>query len=196
MRQSLIQSQRARTLPFRRLCLLAVSLGALGVAMSGCAFLSNSVKKSSHVTLATPAPAFASHGPLAAIVDPAIWGAGVQSVETSFDEAHAKASVTITLGGTVPNTDAKTSTAQELAKGFCFMAEQALWTNGIPFSEVTVIVQGPTQDEYANIVTGAYAVAVVEARGGHAIPWNTTTTDSAWQSFDTVFVRESFVLVD
>jgi hypothetical protein len=196
MRQRFIASTPVRTLPFRRLSLLAVSLIALGVAMSGCAFLSNSVKKSNDVGLATPAPAFTSHGPLAGIVDPAIWGAGVRSVDTTFDAAQAKASVTITLGGTVPNTDAKVSAAQELAKGFCFMAEQALWANASSYSEVTVIVQGPTQDEYANIVTGAYAVAVVESRGGRSIPWATTTSDSAWQTYDTVFLTESFVLVD
>lgn len=196
MRQRLVQYHHARTPPIRRLCLLAGTVVALGVAMSGCAFLSNSVKKSHNVALATPAPAFTGHGPLASIVDPAIWGAGVQSVDTSFDEAHAQASVTITLGGTVPNTDAKTSAAQELAKGFCFMAEQALWTNGIPFSEVKVIVQGPSQDEYANLITSAYAVAVVEAKTGQAIPWATTTADTAWQAYDSEFLTESFVLVD
>jgi hypothetical protein len=183
-------------MPIRRLSLLAVSLVALGVTMSGCSLLSNSVKKSNDVALTTPVPEFASHGPLKDIVAPAIWGAAVQSVDTTFDSARSLAGVTITLDGTVPNTDAKVSAAQELAKGFCFMAEQALWTNGDSFTEVKVIVQGPSQDEYANIVTSAYAVAVVEAPTGRKIPWATTTADAAWGAYDSEFLTESFVLVD
>lgn len=196
MRQRPMRFSRDQTLPKRLLFLLAVSLVALGAAMSGCAFLSQSVKKNTDMTIPTPAPTFVSHGPLADIVDPAIWGTGVQSVDTTFDSARSMASVTITLGGTVPNTDAKVSAAQNLAEGLCFMAEQALWTSGDPFSEVKVIVQGPSQDEYANIITSAYAVAVVEAPTGQKIPWKTTTADTAWRAYDSEFLTESFVLVD
>lgn len=212
MRQSLMSLMRsyaapisalANRLPRRTGAPLARVFGALlslalacAVVLGGCAFLSGAHQTSGASAFATPTPAFVSHGPLAQVVAPAIWGTGVQSVDTTYDQAHGLATVTITLGGTVPNTDAKVSAAQALAKGLCFMAEQALWTSATNLTEVKVVVQGPVQDEYGSLVNGAYAVAVVEAANGRAIAWATSNSDSAWRSYDSVFLRDSYVVAD
>ena len=185
-------------LPFSASRLLPFALGfslMAGVLLGGCASHSNA-HSATGGAFATPTPAFASHGPLARVVAPAVWATGVVSLDTSYDQTRGSALVTITLGGTVPNTDAKTSAAQDLAKSLCFMAEQALWTSGSSFDEVKVIVQGPFQDEYGGTVTDAYALVVVEAKTARTIPWTTATADSAWPSYDSAFLRESFVLVD
>lgn len=196
MRQHIL-STHSGTCPGGRVATLVVGLGiVLGSALlGGCASHSNA-QSAARGAFATPTPAFASHGPLAQVVAPAVWATGVVSLDTSYNQAQGNALVTITLGGTVPNTDAKTSAAQDLARSLCFMAEQALWTSGSSFNEVKVVVQGPFQDEYGGTVTDAYAVAVVEAKTGRSIPWTAATAGSAWSAYDSAFLRESFVLVD
>ena len=178
-----------------RVLLVAGLCAASGILLAGCASHSKA-QLAAGGALATPTQAFPSHGPLAQAVAPAIWGTGVISVDTSLDQSRAIATVTITVGGTVPHTDAETNTAQEYAKGLCFMAQQALWTGGSHFDEVKVTVQGPMRDPYGSLVTDVYAVAEVSAHSAQTIPWTTATADSAWPSFDSSFVREAFTVVD
>lgn len=175
---------------------LLVTLAAMVVALlAGCASHTNA-RGATGGALTTPTPPFPSHGPLAQVVAPAIWATGVVSVDTGLDQAQHQATVAITVGGTVPNTDAKTITAQEYAKGLCFMAEQALWTSGAPYDEVKVTVQGPMRDPYGSLVTDVYAIAIVDHHSGLTIPWETATPDSAWPSYDSSFLREAFTVVD
>lgn len=147
------------------------------------------------LTLTQTPPLASTQGQLSALVGSAIWGTGVQRSQTVYDAKRNTATVTITLGGTVPQSAAQTSTAQELAKGFCLMAEQAIWNSDARLSEVTVVVQGPLQSEYGDVGTDVYAVAVVKASSGHSIQWSQLTPDSAWGAYDSVFLRESFVAV-
>lgn len=126
-------------------------------------------------------------------VSSAVWGTGVQRSRTVYDAQTNAVTVTITLGGTIPHTDAETTTVQELSKGFCLMAQQAIWTGAARFDQVTVVVQGPLQNEYGEVGTDAYAVSVVRAANGRAIDWTKQTPDSAWQVYDSEFVRTSFV---
>lgn len=126
-------------------------------------------------------------------VSTAVWGTGVRQSRTVYDAKMNAVTVTITLGGTIPHTSAETATAQELAKGFCLMAQQAIWSGGGRFDEVTVIVNGPLQNEYGEVGTDAYAVAVVRGANGRAIDWPKQTPDSAWQVYDSAFLRNSFV---
>lgn len=182
----------------RRAALIVVTVVALSVIAGVIGWVLRPVGRGVNASAVypTPTPAFAARGPLAQVVAPAIWATGVISVDTTYDQTTRDATVTVTLKGTVPNTDAKTAAAQELAKGLCFMAEQALWTSGTGLHQVKVIVQGPFQDEYGGVITDAYAVAVVTARTGNALDWTTATADSAWLTYDSAFLRESFVLVD
>lgn len=122
-----------------------------------------------------------------------VWGTGVQRAQTEYDAKTNAVTVTITLDGTIPHTAVETSTAQELSKGFCLMAQQAIWSGDTRFDEVTVIVRGPMQSEYGEVGTDAYAVAVVRGASGRAIDWARQTPDSAWQIYDSEYLRTSFV---
>lgn len=195
MRQHIPSARRASYRAARMLLRVAGLCAVTGILLTGCASHS-SAPGAAAGAFASPTPAFASHGPLAQVVAPAIWGTGVLSVDTAFDQSRNSAAVTISLGGTVPHTDAETSTAQEYAKGLCFMAQQALWTSGSSFNEAKVSVQGPMRDPYGSLVTDIYAIAVVEAHTAHTISWTTATADSAWPSYDSSFLREAFTVVD
>jgi hypothetical protein len=169
----------------------------VGVAVGGCApFAGGGGATGATAPTAQTTPTPAIQGQLAQVVYLNIWGLGVQKLETTYDVQHTTAKVTITLGGTTPNTETKASAAQELTKAFCLMAQQALWTSGAQLDEATVIVQGPLQDEYADTIVDAYGVAVVEAGTAQRIPWATVSVDSAWQAYDHAFLRGSFELVD
>ena len=130
---------------------------------------------------------------LSAQISSAVWGTGVQRAQTVYDAKTNAVTVTITLGGTIPHTVVETSTAQELSKGFCLMAQQAIWSGDTHFDEVTVIVRGPMQSEYGDVGTDAYAVAAERGPSGRAIDWAKQTPDSAWQTYDSEYLRTSFV---
>ncbi len=171
---------------------------AASVMVAGCSPFAGGNGGSAQATApagpATPTPAI--QGQLARAVYLNIWGLGVQKLETAYDAQHTTVKVTITLGGTIPNTEVKASAADELTKAFCLMAQQAVWTSGAQLAEATVTVQGPIQDEYADTIVDAYGVAVVEAPTAQRITWATVSADNAWQDYDRVFLRESFELVD
>lgn len=120
----------------------------------------------------------------------------MQKLETTYDPQHTSATVTITLGGTVPYRPTQISAAQELTKAFCLMALQGLWTSGVPLSQTMVVVQGPTQGEYDELLTQQYGVVTLEASVAQHIDWSNVTADAAWSQYDHDFLRESFVLVD
>lgn len=183
--------------PRRRAAVAALLLWLmlwLMLALAACAPF-GSGGASSQANGVQPTPTSASQGQLAHAVLLAVWGTGVRSLTTSYDATHESATVTITLDGTVPNTRVKVSAAQELTKAFCLMALQALWTSGVPLESTLVVVQGPTQDEYANIITQQYGVVTLEASVARRIDWNVVTADGAWQQYDHEFLRSSFTLI-
>jgi hypothetical protein len=98
----------------------------------------------------TPTPV--AQGELAKAAMLNLWGLSVKQVQTAYQPQDASVTVTITLGGTVPSTPLEISAANDLTKSFCLMALQALWTSGTPLGRTIVLVQGPTQDEYANTI--------------------------------------------
>jgi hypothetical protein len=167
---------------------------ATGTALAGCGPFGGG--SSSRATTTQPTPTSSVQGQLAHTVYLAIWGLGVQKLDTTYDAQHATVTVNITLGGTIPNTAVKASAAQELTKGFCLMAQQALWTSGTQLSQVTVNVRGPLQDEYGDTIVDVYGEAVVVASTAHKIPWSTVSVDAAWQAYDHEFLRSDFELVD
>jgi hypothetical protein len=178
--------------------ILAVGLLVIVCAMlAGCGpFGGGSTSQPAHQTSAQSTPTSAVQGQLAHAVYLNVWGLGVQSLQTSYDPTQAIASVTITLGGSVPGTDVMASAAEELTKAFCLMALQALWTSNVSLSETKVVVQGPIQDEYADIITQPYGVVTLEASVAQKIDWKTVSADQAWQAYDHEFLRDSFVLSD
>jgi hypothetical protein len=173
---------------------LAVALALVsGLIIAGCMSESGGGTQPKAVA---PTPTSPLQGQLAHRVDLHVWQLGVQRLETTYAAQHATVQVTITLGGTTPNTSVKVHAAQELTKAFCLMAEQALWTSGVALDEVTVTVQGPYQDPYSGLITAAYGVATVEARTAQRLSWTTTSIDAAWQAYDHVFLREIFETTD
>lgn len=191
-----------------RVALLALAAGmTLAVALGGCTpFAGGSGAAGATPAAAQPSPTPTTQEQLAQRVDLAVWGLGVQKLETVYDAPHATASVTITLGGATPNTDTKVSAAQELTKAFCLMAQQALWTSGVPLDAVTVTVRGPIQDPYAGAIVDVYGTAVIGARAARAVKWGGGLTasgspagvsaDDAWRAYDQVFLRQNFLLAN
>lgn len=181
---------------------------ALCVALGGCSPFAGGGQSggATSTSAGQSTPTSTTQEQLAHLMYLDIWGLGVQKLETAYDAQHATVKVTITLGGTTPNTNAKADAAQELTKSFCLMAQQALWTtSGVPLNAATVTILGPMQDEYADTIVDTYGVATVEARTGQRINWGQIITDSgfstgvsadsAWQEYDHVFLRRTFVVV-
>jgi hypothetical protein len=185
-------ADRHRLAPIRSL-VVALTVGS-GLILAGC--VAPSGGDGALHKAAAPTPTSTVQGQLAHRVDVNVWHLGVQSLETTYDAQRDTAGVTITLGGTTPNTSVKVSAAQELTKAFCLMAEQTLWTSGATLDEVTVTVQGSYQDPYSGLVIAAYGVATVEAPTAHRIPWASIGADAAWQAYDHVFLREIFETID
>ena len=193
MRPTITQAlTRRRAAHAAGLSLVAALALVASSALGGCAPFAGggSGRPTTAPTATTPTPAI--QGQLARAVHLNIWGLGVEHLDTVYDAQHTTAKVTITLGGTVPNTDLKASAAQALTKAFCLMAQQALWTSDVPLDEATVIVQGPEQDPYSGVIVEVYGEAVVEASTAQRIAWASVTADGAWQIYDREYLRTAF----
>jgi hypothetical protein len=151
---------------------------------------------SAHSASVQPTPTSPQQRRLANAVALDVWALGVRKLATTYDPQQASAIVTITLSGGVPNTDAQVSAAQELTKSFCLMALQGLWTSGVPLNQAMVVVEGPTQDEYADLVNQPYGVVKIGASAAQHINWAEVTEDNAWSQYADEFLRVSFVVVD
>lgn len=123
-------------------------------------------------------------------------GAQVSQVTASYDASKAEATITITISGSLPNTDAKSAAAYALVRQITYRALLAVWASGLPLHETTALVLGPIQDEYANIITDWYGVAVVAATTAQHTRWASLTPDAAWNLYDQHMLRTSFVLFD
>jgi hypothetical protein len=133
---------------------------------------------------------------LASDVLRSVWSLGVKQLTTTYESQSASATVTITLGGAVPTTPAQISAAQELTKAYCLMALQALWTSGVPLSQTLVTVEGPTQDEYADVVNQPYGAVTLGSVTARQIGWSHVSVDTAWNDYPGAFLRPNYVLVD
>jgi len=123
-------------------------------------------------------------------------GAQVSQVTASYDTSKAAAIITITVSGSLPNTDAKVAAAYALVRRIAYQTLLAAWASGVPLRETTALILGPIQDEYANIITDWYGVAVVEAATVQRTRWASLSPDAAWNLYDQHMLRVSFVLFD
>lgn len=119
-----------------------------------------------------------------------------QSVQTTYDVQTASVTVTVTVGGAVPLTDQQISAAQELTKTLSLREQQAMWESGVTLKNVKVMVFGPTQDEYADIIAQPYGSSVLDAATAASFAWANLSADSAWDRYDSVYLRPTFDLVD
>jgi hypothetical protein len=142
-------------------------------------------------TLTTPTTAQA----LTASAQGAV-GAAASAVAVTYDPSSQQASVTLTITGDVPTTDARIAAAIARAQTLTFQEENDLWSTGLPVSAVIVTVMGPAQDPYDGIINQVYSVATVSAATARRIPWASATPQSAWALYDSTFLRPGFVVQD
>jgi hypothetical protein len=119
-----------------------------------------------------------------------------QAVQIAYDAQATSVTVTVTVGGGVPLTDQQISAAQELTKSISLREQQAMWGSGVTLKDVKVMVFGPTQDEYANIIAQPYGSAVLAAATAASFVWANLSADSAWDRYDSVYLRPTFDVVD
>lgn len=119
-----------------------------------------------------------------------------QSVQTAYNGQTASVTVTVTLGGAVPLTGQQISAAQEMTKSISLLEQQAMWGSGVSLKGVKVMVFGPTQDEYANIIAQPYGSAVLDAATAASFVWANLSADGAWDRYDSVYLRPTFDVVD
>jgi len=173
---------------------LLLVLGTVGVLVSHTLLNGDNHSTGTHMVQATPIST--AQGQLAEAVSLNVWRTGVQSLTTTYDAKRAYAKVTITLGGSVPNTPLKVSAAQELTRSLCLMVLQALWTSGVALSQTDVLVQGPAQDIYADVTSQPYGEVTLRASAAQRIAWSTISADAAWNAYDFAFLQGDFVLND
>ncbi len=188
----------------RRLLPLALLAAAL---LGGCSPQAGSISRSVTSTPSTEAtstatPAATPAAPmspiaadLAARAQQAIGSLG-QPVTATYDPEKKSATITVTLTGSVPFTDQQVAAAHSHVELITYQVMSAAWTSGEPLSEVTAIVLGPIQDEYADIVTNWYGVAVVKASTARGITWASADPYMVWNRYDQAMLRPSFDLFD
>lgn len=114
-------------------------------------------------------------------------------VATTYDAQHHSAQVEVTFVGTrVPRSDQQIGAAQEAVKTICYRTQRALWTSGIPLTQVTVMVQGPILGDFFDVETDWYGGTRVTARTAEALDWQSLGADGAWTRFDQVWLRTGF----
>lgn len=123
-------------------------------------------------------------------------GGQAQSVQTIYSAPDASVKITVTIAGAVPLTKQQISTALELTKSISLREQRAIWASGVAFKEVKVTVMGPTQDEYANIIAQPYGSVVLDAATAAHFDWSNLSADSAWDRYDSVYLRPTFDVVD
>lgn len=120
------------------------------------------------------------------------FGGGMEKSETTYDAQRQTVKVTGTLGGEVPVTASEVAAAHERTKALCFQVQRALWASGITLHEVTVLVRGPTFDDYGNQYLESYGTAVLGAATAGRLTWATLSADSAWEHYDSVWLRANY----
>jgi len=182
--------------------LVAALVAALlmGWLLAGCGVVPGGDSRTSTPTatpLATP-ELIAAAGPatqLGAHTRQAI-GTLARAIDVQWDAATQTATITITIAGLVPLTDQQVAAAHALVKLLCYKANAALWSSGVTLSQVKLLVLGPMQDTYANIITDWYGVATLRASSAQRIQWASVSPDAAWNLYDQQMLRVSFSVPD
>jgi hypothetical protein len=185
--------------------LVVVALVALG-SLTACATTNSASRQSARKTVAgCPVAATTSTQDMLAgracdaigqLPQSAQSTQSVQAVQTVYDAQAASVTVTVTVGGAVPLTNQQISAAQELTKALSLREQQAMWGSGVTLKNVKVMVFGPTQDEYADIIAQPYGSAVLDAATAASFVWANLSADSAWDRYDSVYLRPTFDVVD
>lgn len=123
-------------------------------------------------------------------------GPGVRAVGVTYDVNAQTVSVTITVEGDVPNTNARIAAAYARIKALCFQEQAKLWASGQPLQRVTVTIMGPAQDAYSGIINQIYGIATLGQSTARTFPWASATPENAWGRYDQIFLRPSFVVID
>lgn len=176
---------------------VAVVLLILG-CLSACATTNSAPHQSaSKVTVAgcSPSASATTQDALARRACEAV-GDQAQAVQTVYTAQDASVKIMVTVGGAVPLTHQQISTARELTKSISLHEQRAIWASGVTLKEVRVTVMGPTQDEYANIIAQPYGSVVLDAATAAHFDWANLNADSAWDRYDSVFLRPTFDVVD
>lgn len=119
-------------------------------------------------------------------------GAAGGHMETTYDaRAHALALVA-TLDGVVPRAPTEIAVAQERAKALCFQAQRTMWTSGIAVSRVSVTILGPMLDDYADIISGPYGAAALDAPTAAHFDWAHLSADAAWDRYNSVYLAPTY----
>lgn len=167
--------------------------------LAGCATASGGASRSTGAAtpLATPA-LVAAPGPASQLGERARQAIGTlaRKVAVQWDAAARTATITITVAGRVPLTSQQVAAAHELVKLICYKAAAALWSSGVALGAVTLLVLGPMQDAYANIITDWYGVATLKASSAQRIQWASVSADTAWNLYDQQMLRATFDVPD
>lgn len=169
--------------------------GALLVAialLAGCDSSPTTTAKSTATTIPTPTatvPA-TTEGHLTLLARQAA-GTAAKQVTVSYLESSKEATVDVTLIW-YPSWRDHFKLAQVASKLACYQIEAALWTSRVPLSKVIVIILGQALDDYASVITSAYAEADIDAAHASAISWSAISPDQAWALYDNNFLRPTY----
>lgn len=118
-------------------------------------------------------------------------GAAAQQVTVAYQTPEDAAVVTVTLIWQ-PGWKDDFAQAQAEAKLACYQIQAALWTSGVPLSKVTALVLGQALDDYASVITSAYAEADLSAQHARGFKWSAMSVEQAWAQYDHEFLRPTY----
>lgn len=187
----------------RGIATIAIALVALGI-FSACATTTSNTPTVRATTTSggnvaatvCPTPSTGATQDMLALRACQAIGNLAETVQATYNAQDASVKVTVKVGGKVPDADNEVSAAQEMTKTICLRAQKAMWTSGVTLKEVTVTVLGPIQDEYANIVEGAYGAAVLDVATAKQLDLASLSAATAWDKYNNVFLRPYYVLFD
>lgn len=165
---------------------------AVAALLAGCGASPTTAAKSTATTIPTPTatvPA-TTEGHLTLLARQAV-GVAAQKVMVTYVEASKEATVDVTLIWYSSWRD-HFSLAQVASKLACYQIQAALWSSGVPLSKVIVIVLGQALDDYASVITSAYAEADIDSAHASAITWSAVSPDQAWALYDNNFLRPTY----
>lgn len=198
-----MMSEQVASTPWERRSIPAARLnarvwwlaGALLVTLPLLAACSSAPARTAKTT-ATPIPSptatvpATTAGKLTLIARQAV-GAAAKSVTVTYSDASQEADVDVTLVW-LPGWRDHFSQAQVASKLACYQIEAALWSSGVHLSKVVVIVLGQALDDYASVITSAYAEADIIAAHASDISWSALSPDEAWTRYDNSFLRPTY----
>ncbi|HEU0025991.1 MAG TPA: hypothetical protein VFQ25_02660 [Ktedonobacterales bacterium] len=123
-------------------------------------------------------------------------GSAASLVEATYDVRAQSLTVTVTISGDLPLTETQVDAAHARTKALCFQELSGLWASGLSLRQTTVVIVGPTKDEYNAIINQLYGYAVVNESTARSVSWASATPESAWSAYDKTYLRPEFDLFD